>query len=207
MKQERKIINKKESREASKVDVDSDKLEAETNEGQRLALVERLDTGSKSWADIQKDKYIYSHQPAFPACTSARTSFYARQAWNTHLYDRLFPLQHGGGHTYEGWDGQRVRPKDRDDFRRAHAILSQAGVNGPVRDWTVQKVMREDLQGFSRYYEGLDGAVIGFATLYKYDDAEMAKESYLVDEAESLLDIDGEKLVDYVWRKYGGDVQ
>ena len=66
-------------------------------------------------------------------------------------------------------------------------------------------VMQEDLQGFSRYYEGIDGAVLGFATLYKYDDVELAKDSYLVDEAEEMLDINGEKLVDYVWRNYGDD--
>jgi len=67
--------------------------------------------------------------------------------------------------------------------------------------------MQEDLQGFSRYYEGLDGAVLGFATLCKYDDVAMAKDSYLVNEAEEMLDVDGEKLVDYVWRKYGNDVR
>ena len=85
--------------------------------------------------------------------------------------------------------------------------LSQAGVNGPVKEWAVQKVMEEDLQGFSRYYEGIDGAALGFATLYKYDDVEMAKDSYLVDGAEEMLGIDGEQLVDYVWRKYGDDLR
>jgi len=67
--------------------------------------------------------------------------------------------------------------------------------------------MQESLQGFSRYYEGIDGAALGFATLCKYDDVEMATDSYLVDEAEEMLDVDGEKLVEYVWREYGGDVQ
>jgi len=64
-----------------------------------------------------------------------------------------------------------------------------------------------ELTGFSRYYEGIDGAALGFATLYKYDDVEMAKNSYLVDVAEEMLGVDGEKLVEYVWRKYGGDGQ
>jgi hypothetical protein len=35
----------------------------------------------------------------------------------------------------------------------------------------------------------------------------MAKDSYLVDEAEEMLNVDGEKLVDYAWRKYGDDVR
>jgi len=60
-------------------------------------------------------------------------------------------------------------------------------------------------QWFSRFYEGIDGAAVGFATLYKYQDVEEAKNSYLVDEAEEMLNIDGEKLVEYVWRKYGDD--
>ena len=196
-----------EDREASDEDVDSEIAEAVTDKGQSLALNERLDTGSKSWGDVQKDKYQYSSQSAFPACTSARTSFYARQARNPRLYNRLFPLQHGGGHTYEGWDGQRIRPKDREDYRRSHAILSQVDVTDPVKEWTVEKVMQENLTGFSRYYEGLDGAALGFATLYEYDDVEMAKDSYLVDEAEEMLDIDGEMLVEYVWDNYGDDMR
>jgi hypothetical protein len=195
-----------EDREASDEDVDSEIAEAVTDKGQPLALNERLDTGSKSWGDVQKDKYQYSSQSAFPACTSARTSFYARQARNPQLYNRLFPLQHGGGHTYEGWDGQRIRPKDREDYRRSHAILSQVDVTDPVKKWTVEKVMQENLTGFSRYYEGLDGAALGFATLYECDDEEMAKDSYLVDAAEEMLGIDGEMLVEYVWDNYGGDV-
>ena len=93
-----------EDREASEEDVDSEIAEAVTDGGQPLALEERLDTGSKSWGDVQKDKHQYSTQSAFPACTSARTSFYAREARNPRLFNRLFPLQHGGGHTYEGWD-------------------------------------------------------------------------------------------------------
>jgi hypothetical protein len=63
--------------------------------------------------------------------------------------------------------------------------------------------MRENLQGFSRYYEGIDGAVLGFASLYKYDDMEMAKNSYLVEEADEKLNVDGEQLVEYVWENYG----
>jgi len=67
--------------------------------------------------------------------------------------------------------------------------------------------MQENLQGFSRYYEGLDGAVLGFATLYKCDDVKEAKNSHLVDVAEEMLDVDGEKLVDYVWQNYGDNVR
>ena len=206
-----------EDREASDEDVDSEIVEAVTDGGQRLALEERLDIGSKSWSDVQKDKYQYDHQPSFPPCSTARTTLYAREADDDmeERYEMFFRLQHGRQHPFErrsngyseGWDGQKVRQEDVWKFCRAHIILSEASVNGPVKSWAVQKLMQEDLQGFSRYYEGIDGAALGFATLYKYDDVEMAKNSYLVDEAEEMLDVSGEKLVEYVWRKYGDDVR
>ncbi|ELZ30578.1 hypothetical protein C475_00510 [Halosimplex carlsbadense 2-9-1] len=197
--------------------MDTDTAKAVTDGGQPLALEERLDTGSKSWGDVQKDKHQYDHQPSFPPCSTARTTLYARDADGDmeERYEVFFRLQHGRQHPYErrsngyseGWDGQKVRQEDVWKFCRAHIILSRADVNGPVKEWAVQKVMAEDLQGFSRYYEGIDGASIGFATLYKYDDVEMANDSYLVEEAEKMLGIDGEKLMDYVWRKYGSDVR
>jgi hypothetical protein len=206
-----------EDREASGEDVDSDTAEAVTDGGQTLALEERLDTGSKSWEDVEKDKGYLHHRPSFPPCTSARTTLHSRDADEDRRkrYEVFFLLQHGRQHPAEhrangyseGWDGQKVRQEDVADFCRARTILSQAGVIDPFEKWAVQKAMQEDLQGFSRYYEGLDGAVLGFATLYKYDDVEMAKDSYLVDEAEEMLDVDGEKLVEYVWRKYGDDVR
>lgn len=208
--------NQKE-REVFDEDVDTDTAEAVTDGGQPLALEERLDTGSKSWEEVQKDKYQYEHQPSFPPCSTARTTLYAREADDDmeERYDLFFRLQHGRQHPFErrsngyseGWDGQKVRQEDVWKFCRAHIILSRAGVNHPFDEWAVQMVMQEDLQGFSRYYEGIDGAALGFATLYKYDDVAMAKDSYLVDEAEEMLGVDGEKLVDYVWREYGDDVR
>jgi hypothetical protein len=206
-----------EDREASEEGVDTDRAEAVTDGGQPLALEERLDTGSKSWEEVQKDKHQYDHQPSFPPCSTARTTLYAREADDDkeERYEVFFLLQHGRQHPAErrangyseGWDGQKVRQEDVWKFCRAHIILSQAGVTFPVEEWAVQKVMEEDLQGFSRYYEGIDGAALGFSTLCKYDDVEMAKDSYLVDEAEAMLGVDGEKLVEYVWRKYGDDAR
>ena len=191
--------------------------DAVTADGQPLALVERLDTGSKSWEDVERDKWYLYHRPSYPACTTARTTLHARDADDEReeRYEVLFLLQHGRQHPAEprvngyseGWDGQKVRPENVWKFYRAHTILSQAGVTGPVKEWAVNRIMEEDLQGFSRYYEGIDGAVLGFATLYKYDDVEMAKNSYLVNEAEEMLGVDGEKLVEYVWQKYGDNLR
>jgi len=163
--------------------------------------------------------WVFSLSRRFPPCSTARTTLYAHDkevnTVNEERYEILFLLQHGRQHPAEpnitgyseGWDGQKVRQEEVWKYYRAHALLSQVEVTGSVQKWTLQKVMNENLNGFSRYYEGIDGAAVGFATLYKYDNADRAKDSYLVDKAETLLDVDGEKLVDYVWRKYGGDLQ
>lgn len=197
--------------------VESDTSVATTGSRQPLALEERLDTGSKSWGDIQQDRWRLYHRPSFPPCTGARTTLHANSDEvddeNEEFYDKLFLLQHGRQHPAErrsngyseGWDGQKVRQENVWKYCRARVILSQAYVTGLNREEALQKVMQENLNGFSRYYEGIDGAALGFATLYKYDDVEDAKNSYLVDKAEEMLGIDGEKLVEYVWRKYGDD--
>ena len=217
MKQNNTDSDDQENSEASEEDVNSNIAEPITDGGQPLALEERLDTGSKSWEDVEKDKGYLHHRPSFPPCTSARTTLHSRDADDDRRerYEVFFLLQHGRQHPAErrangyseGWDGQKVRPENVWKYYRAHIILSRAGVNGPIKEWAVQKVMAEDLQGFSRYYEGIDGAALGFATLYKYDDMTMAKDSYLVDEAEEMLDVDGKMLVGYVWDNYGDDAQ
>ena len=182
-----------------------DLLVAVTDGGQPLALDERLTFGSKSWSDVQIDKHQYDFQGdrIFPSCSTARTTFYAREAWDNNQYKTLFKLHHGRGHTWEGWDGQRVRQEDIGDYQRSSAILSQTVSDAFVKRQARSRVMRENLQGFSRHYAGLDGATLGFATLYKYDDVEEALDSHFVDVAEEMFGIDGENLVEYVWRKYG----
>lgn len=177
----------------------------ETDGGQPLSLEEEEDLGTKLWEHIQKDKYVYDYQPKFPGDSDARTSFHARGAQESEkLYERLWKYQHGRGHTFEGWEN-RSRQEDRDDFHRANAILSQLEVSDHVRDAARERVMRENLNGFSRYYQGLDGACVGFALLYRYDTVDQAKESHILERACKVINVDEEKLVEYVWRKYGGD--
>lgn len=187
-------------------------LDPATDSGQLIALRERLDTGSKSWGDVQKDKHQYDHQSSFPSCSTARTTFYAREAdgEKEEKYDKLFLLHHGRQHPAERrpngfdeeWEGQKVRQEDVWKFRRASLLISRVGITDPIKRWAVQRLMRENLKWFNASHQGIDGAAIGFAALYKYDEAEKAKESDLVDRAEDILGLDGEKLVKDVWNKY-----
>lgn len=205
-------------REASGKDVESiNTTQPVPAKGQPLALEERLDYGSKSWEDVQRDRNQYVIKSSVPPCTSARTTFYAWDADDADekQYDVLFCLQHGRQHPAEPrieeysepWGGQKVRQEDVFTYCRADTILSRAEVTGFPRERAVRRTVRENLNGFSRYYEGADGAAIGFATLYMYDSRQAALDSYLVDEAERMLDVDGKKLVAYVWREYGGGTQ
>lgn len=164
-----------------------------------------LDSGSKSWAGIEQDKHVYEFQPNFPAQTRARTTFWATDAENAvdeEKFEKLWALHHGRGHTYEGWDSQRVRQENVFTYRRARVILSQAEVGGCIRELVARRVVQENLNGFSRYYQGLDGAAIGFASLYEYETEELALDSHLVARSEELLGIDGKKLIKYVWDNY-----
>ena len=194
---------------------DPEQWDGLTDSGQPINSHERFGTCPRGWTNAQIDKHVLSHNPSFPSATTAQTSFHAMDAppQLEARYDRLFLLQHGRQHPYErvangyseGWEGQKVRIEHAYNITRARTILSHVGIHGPIAEWVAHQISTHDLQGFSRYYEGVDGAAIGFATLAKYDDVDMAKESYLASEVETYLGIDGEKLIEYVWRKYGGN--
>ena len=194
--------------------VDEETLVPTTSDGQRVALEESLASDSKEW-DIKRDKRRQYHRPSYPACTSARTTFWSREAANEEQYDVLFLVQHGRQHPAErrpngyseGWDGQKVRQEDVGTYCLATVVLSQAGVTGYWLRQIARRVVRQNLNGFSRHYEGAIGAALGFAMLELHDDVTEAKESRLSKVASEKYDLDGEKLAEYVFRKYGGDEQ
>ena len=195
--------------------IDEETLVAKTSDGQRVALEESLATGSKDWEDIQKDKCQQHYRPSYPACTSARTTFWSREAANEEQYDVLFLVQHGRQHPAErrpngyseGWDGQKVRQEDVGTYCLATVVLSQAGVTGQWLRRIARRVVRENLNGFSRHYDGAIGAALGFAMLELHDDVAEAKESRLATVASEKYKLDGEKLAEYVFRKYRGEKQ
>jgi len=194
--------------------VDEETLVPITSDGQRIALEESLASDSKEW-DIQRDKRRQYHRPSYPACTSARTTFWSREAANKEQYDVLFLVQHGRQHPAErrpngyseGWDGQKVRQEDVGTYCLATVVLSQAGVTGYWLRRVAKRVVGENLNGFSRHYEGAIGAALGFAMLELHDDVAEAKKSRLATVASEKYDLNGEKLAEYVFRKYGGDAQ
>ena len=181
----------------------------QTPDGEPLPLREKFTTGSKSWGDVQKDKHQWAFNPSFPGTSTARTTFYAREAppESSKPWDQFWRLQHGRGHTYEDWNGQRVRPADRFNYRRACIILSRANVGGVHRKEALRRVMQEDLNGFNVYYAGVWGAALGFAAYSRFKSPDDAKASYIVDVADEVLNIDGTALIDYVWRTSEGDGQ
>jgi hypothetical protein len=89
------------------------------------------------------------------------------------------------------------------------SILQQCEIPEIDKAVAINRVFNENLQGFSRYYDGAYGACIGFALLSMYDDSEEAKDSYFAKRASEVspeLDSHGvSKLIDYVFRKYGDE--
>lgn len=173
------------------------------------------DTGTKSWVDIQWDLHERMME-RFP-CSRSRTTFYVYDFFNSsniypsyrmiRKYDRFFRLQHGFGHTYEGWEkSQRVRIEDLDDYRRTKVLLSQIELAGNYHDLVLRTVSNVDLRRFNRHYQGIDGAVIGLALRVSYDDKQEANSSYHASYAKEILDVDVEKLINYVWKKFDGDL-
>jgi hypothetical protein len=195
------------------------KVGSQSDTGQsRLATTEARDAGSKQREALVRDKGAYTEdEPGFPTPSPAETTFYdddvttaplSGKRWESrsHKFDRLWKLQHGRGHTFEDWDdSHRIRPDDRAQYHRARIVLARAGVADQFRDAAVQKVMTENINGFNRYYRGVIGAALGFAALYRYETLDEAIDSRLAEIAGKTFDVDAERLLEYVWRKYGGD--
>jgi len=194
--------------------VDEETLVPTTSDGQRIALEESIVSESTEW-EINRDKCNHHYRPSYPACTSARTTFRSNEAENKEKYDVLFLVQHGRQHPAErrpngyseGWDGQKVRQEDVGTYCLAAVVLSQGDVKGYWLRRVAKRVVRENLNGFSRHYDGTIGAAFGFAMLELCDDVAEAKDSYLAEVASEQYELDSEKLAEYVFRKYGGDEQ
>lgn len=156
--------------------------------------------------EVNSDQNSNQYQTTTPVCSPAKTTWHTRDKnlppHKRQLFNRLHRLQHGRGHTYEGFHGQRVHPQRSDMYIRCDAILQYCEISKPSRKWALRKVMTEDLRGFSKYYEGADGAAIGFALLNQYDTPEIARDSYVTVPAKSILSCDLDKLIAYVFRKW-----
>jgi hypothetical protein len=66
--------------------------------------------------------------------------------------------------------------------------------------------MKENLRGFNGHYAGSDGACLGFALVHQCSTPSAAKRSYVAEKVRtSNFEFDVEALIDYVFRKYGGE--
>lgn len=191
---------------------DVDKAEKMMTDGGQEIVLDQLSAG-KSWEDSEADKSSSTLQTSLRGPTNARTTFPAKEAKDEVLFNRLWELQHDRGHTYEGWDGNsRIRIETVDKYEWARIALSRVNVDGVVQQEVLQRVMAENLTGFSRHYSGTFGATLGFACLYTFETKREAKGSQVFDSTDAILDDvdapgDADGLVDYIWGKYGGSGQ
>lgn len=93
---------------------------------------------------------------------------------------------------------RKARLRARDDTGRARAILSSLHTSRSEDNRVVRKVLSVDLRSFAVHYAGLDGAVCGFALLY----GERVRPEDI--DKLGIIGNSGEKLLEFVERKYGG---
>jgi len=145
--------------------------------------------------------------------TPARTTFHtndidAHDDQKRRKYERLWRTQMGFRQTYENDSRQKTRVRENATRMRCDAILQFCETPAWVRKRVVSQVYQRALQGFSRHYQGADGACIGFALLELCESPVEAKDTWLARRAkEAVPGFDEEtvsRLVDYVFRKYGG---
>lgn len=183
-----------------------------TDDGQPLAITESLSTGSKDNTSFHRDKYQFDYDVSFGSCSTAATTFHTKRIKSDKKRAKfrvLFLLNDNRAHPHQGkigyWEGFEHRSRQNAEFKqnRADALLTQADAPRWVRRKIRDLVTRENLNGFSRYYEGVDGAALGLATIEMHSTREEAKQSHLREYAEEEFDFNWEKLVEYVWRSRG----
>jgi len=149
---------------------------------------------------VETDSGEFEYVPTFPSRSPARTTFH-------NLPTKFWKLQHGRGHTYD----DRGKTTVRNDYTgiRCKTILQQCEFPEWARKEAVNRIFKENLQGFSRHYAGSDGACIAFALLCMHDSSSSAKNGYRAKRAAEVIpglnsdDIDN--LIEHAFRKYGGE--
>ncbi len=132
--------------------------------------------------------------------TLPETTFHAREGDDVEYWSRL----HGyytGTRFYEvgGLDevekGLRVDPAARDKFLRAEAVIQGLGFTEWAQQIAVGRVFEADMRRFSRHYDGIDGAIIGFAFAAQFDTVEEARDTELFDVVDERFSFNTERLL------------
>lgn len=145
------------------------------------------------------------------AVSGHRTTFHvydidAEDSERRNRFNRMWKYQVGRGHTWA--DNPLYKHTVRDDatWKRCDAILQNCEVPSFERELALRTTLSERLHGFSRHYNGADGACIGFALIEMFDSPKAAKGSWVAkNAADDVPGFDPEtvnKLIEYVFRKY-----
>jgi hypothetical protein len=175
------------------------------------------DYANRNHADIDPTGDVWDpvdHSEVDTPVSTARTTFYVRdidpiKRRRRQQFDRLWKLQTGRGHTYEKDSSAKTFARNDAVWKRCDAILQSCEVPSWAKNWALKKVLNRNLNGFSRHYAGADGACVGFALRALCDTPTDAKETWIADAASEVVpSLDEDEiasLIDFVFRKYGGD--
>lgn len=161
-------------------------------------------------ADIQWNGHQYlvdSNQ----GVTSFRTTFRvfdidSKRQKLRKRFDQLWKLQTGRRHTWEDDNYRKTVVRNDATWKRCDAILQSLETPDWVRETALRRTVSTNIQGFSRYYSGSDGACVGFALVSMFDSTKDAKSSWIAYKAAEVVpgfDQDTiENLIDYTFDNY-----
>lgn len=148
--------------------------------------------------------------------SNARTTFYVedlsvKSPRVLNRYNEIWKLQMNRRHTWEDDPTRKTIVRDEAILKRCDALLQCCETPKWARKIALSKVHSTCLNGFNRHYKGTDGACLGFALLAMCDSPEEAKETLVAKRAAIRLPLEGmdrefvDRLINYVFRKYGDD--
>ena len=171
----------------------------------------------RTHADIGPTGEVWArrrYSGANASVSAARTTFYVRDIIPINRrrrlqFDRLWKLQTGRGHTYEKDSPAKTVVRKDAVWKRCDAILQSCEVPSWAKNWALKQILNRNLNSFSRHYAGADGACVGFALLALCENQTDAKETWIADAAHDVVpgldEDDIVSLIEFVFRKYGGD--
>lgn len=155
---------------------------------------------------------LYTESRSCHMKSEAKTTFRSFDAdtrQQKKFFDRLWRYQMGRGHRYVDDNKKKTFVRRDATRKRCDAILQSCDVPRWARSISLAQVSRRNLNNFSRYYAGADGACIGFALLALCNNPDEAKRLWVADKAPEVVpgfdDDTVSSLIDYVFRKYGRD--
>lgn len=164
-------------------------------------------------ADVEGDMARAMYRTRFaPPATLFRVDDAGKIGYRKWALKRQSRLHYDIGPDYSGVPRQRDSTRRSEKLGRCDARLQKLGVPEHVRNTVRRKVALRNLDNFSRHYDGIEGAILGYALIELGEDADEFLDSkwgnrfedYVAEQEEIGFEL--ADLADYMFRNFGGAV-